>query len=100
LCLLIYGIIGTLAFLSWEGRREAKAIVALAEKYQQTHGRPPDCDCDLGIDEHHAFYKKKSDFRYIVFYFGAVVVTRYDSSAGQWVTVYWWTPNKFHDLAR
>ena len=60
--LLLYGII---AFLSWQGQHEANAIIAVTEKYKQTHGHLPSCDCDLGIgiEEHHAFYLKKSDTR-------------------------------------
>ncbi len=96
--LLVYGIIGALIFRSWRCRHEAKAIIALAEKYKQTHGHLPDCESDAsfaeceksGLEQPHAIYEKKSETRYLVEYFGFLGMTVYDSSTGIWKTAYWW----------
>jgi hypothetical protein len=96
--LLLYAIIGLLAFRSWQGRHEAGAVIAHAESYRQAHGHLPACGCDLGIDEDHAFYTRKSDTRYIVFYFGGLGVNLYDSSTGRWDTIYWWMPGRFAEI--
>ena len=96
--LLAYGLIGFMAFRSWQARHEAKTIIALAEQYKQAHGRLPDCESDasfkectkLGLEEAHATYEKKSETRYQVVYFGFLGMSYYDSPIGAWRTAYWW----------
>jgi len=68
--LLFYALAGFLAFRNWRARHEAKAIIALTEKYRRTQVHLPACDCGLGVDEQHAF----------------------------WSTAYWWHPEKFKEL--
>ena len=95
LSLMLYGLIGYVAYTGFRAHSEGVKLVRDAEQYRAAHhGALAECACDFGFDEQHAFYERTTLERYVVDYYGPLGNSYYDSAVGHWQTRYWWNKRR------